>query len=275
MIALWVIPGGIALFAALIGKTTGILVDFWRRSMRGRTDYSDLSGHTVVLGYHGEATELMVDKLLEDDATRRAEIVLCVVKDIENPMPDKVKFVRGDSFAQPSLLQRAGVATANSVLIYAESDEQALATAFSVWALNPVGHVVVHCEAEESANLLKAHFPRIECTQGMAIEMLVRSAQDPGVSKIVNELLSVSRGPTQYRLQLPETFKEQPFGQLMNWFKTKHDATLLGVSKGGRDEFQLNPPVALPVAGGDVLYYMASARIDPAALNWTETEEVA
>ncbi len=276
VVALWVVPGGIALFAALIGKTTAILVDFWRRGMRGRGDYSHLANHTVVLGYHGEATEMMVDKLLEDDATRQGAIVLCVIKDIENPMPDKVKFVRGDSFAQASLLRRAGVSTASRVLIYAESDEQALATAFSVEALDPLGHVVVHCEAEDSAALLKAHFPRIECTQGLAIEMLVRSAQDPGVSRIVNELLSVSRGPTQYRMQLPDHVATQPFGELMAHFKYKHNATLLGIARDLDGQgFELNPPVDASVAGGDVLYYMAARRIAPEMVNWAVAREVA
>ncbi|WP_434984192.1 potassium channel family protein [Vreelandella zhaodongensis] len=48
--ALYLIPGGISLFAALIGKATVTVSHFWRQQMQGKGDYSDLTGHTVVLG---------------------------------------------------------------------------------------------------------------------------------------------------------------------------------------------------------------------------------
>lgn len=270
---LFVMPGGIGLFAALIGKTTSILVDFWRKGMRGKRDYSDLESHTVIIGWHGEATERMVDLLLEDSITRTDKIVLCVTDDIENPLPHKVLFVRGESFAQPSLLKRAGVSSAERILIYGRSDEQTLATAFAVLSHKPIGHVVVHFNSEESADLLHRHHPQVECTRSLAVDMLVRAAQDPGISRVTADLLSINSGPTEYSLRLPHAADIARFGDLLLRFKQHYNATLLGFAReGDGGGLRLNPRFDEPVGGGDLLYYMADARIDVERLDWAIAE---
>lgn len=271
--ALWLMPGAIGLFAALIGKTTSLLVDFWRQGMQGKRDYSNLESHTVLMGWHGEATERMVDLLHGDSSSSTDQIVLCATEEMENPLPDKVSFVRGDSLATPSLLARAGVRSAERVLIYGNSDEQTLATAFAVLAQKPVGHVVVHFDAEESAQLLKAHYPQVECTQSLAVEMLVRASQDPGVSRLTNDLLSVLQGPTQYSMPLPKDLSPLPFGELLIRLKQHHNAILLGFAKAGGGELRLNPAFADQVSGGDILYYMADQRIAPSGVDWQRLAE--
>ena len=66
----------------------------------------------------------------------------------------------------------------------------------------------------------------------MAIEMLVRSSQDTGSSVIINELLSVGQGATQYRLLLPESY-ESTVGALYKQLKDRHNATLIGSAYTG------------------------------------------
>ncbi len=260
---LFLIPGSIGLFAALIGKMTSLFIEFWRKGMQGKRDYSGLSSHTVIVGWHGETTERMVQLLMEDRITRTDDIVLCVTDDIENPLPDKVLFVRGESFAQPSLLKRAGVASAERILVFGSSDEQTLATAFAILSHQPVGHMVVHFHAEESAQLLRSHYPRVECTRNLAVDVLVRAAQDPGISRMTEEMLSISTGPTEYSLRLPQGRSTAPFGELLVQFKERHNAILLGFARAGEGEtIKLNPRWEESIHGGDTLYYMADARIE-------------
>ncbi len=209
--ALWVLPGSVALFAALIGKMTQIVVDYWRRTMAGKDDFHNLRGHTLILGWHGEQTERMVDLLRQDALTRERPIVLCAIQDMENPLPEFVHFVRGESFAHTSLLQRAGVQGAQRILVYAHNDEQALATALAVLTQEPQGHLVVHFREEASAKVLRHHHPEVEVTCSLSIEVLVRAAQDPGSSMVTQELLSVLDGPTQFSVASPADI---PFGTL-------------------------------------------------------------
>lgn len=107
--ALWLMPGSVALFAALIGKITQFVVEIWRKGMLGKDSFGNLRDHTLILGWHGEQTEKMVDLLCQDPLTASRPIVLCAIQDMENPLPERVHFVRGESFAYPALLQRAGV----------------------------------------------------------------------------------------------------------------------------------------------------------------------
>ena len=257
----YLIPGGISLFAALIGKATVTIGHFWRQQMQGNGDYSDLTGHTVVLGWHGATTEKIVD-ILKADRQLPDDIVLCVTKDINNPRPGDLKFVKGDSFANAELLKRAGVASASRIIIYDDSDERVTTVALSTYHLKaPDCHLVAHCENPNTAAMLRRTLPGIECTEALALEMLVRSATDAGISRVVNELLAVNHGATQYQTRLKDLPKGCTFGQLFNLAKEAHNATLLGVTSANNEANMLNPPSTRELSNGDVLYYMAYERL--------------
>lgn len=262
---LWLIPGGISLFAAAIGKIAAGISSFWRQSMLGTQSFDQLVNHTVILGWHGDLTLRMVDILLLDPNLSN-DIVLCVRKDIENPLPGKVRFVRGDSFSQPELLKRAGISHAARILLYAENDEECLATALAVSMMQPSGHVVARCQAESTARMLRHVLPNIECIQGMAVELLVRSAQDPGASEVITELLSLDVGPAQFQLPLPNNVPDGlTYQQLLMHLFTAHNATLLGAAKAhGKIELAANPDLLLQA--GDRIFYMAHQRLQPSTL---------
>lgn len=109
---LWIMPGGIMLFTVSIAKFLQFVADRWRKRMRGETDYSHLVNHIVILGWQGPRTGRMIEEIVADTGAARREIVLCTTKDLENPMPDTVKFVRDKAQSEASLHQRAGSAGA-------------------------------------------------------------------------------------------------------------------------------------------------------------------
>jgi len=258
-VALWVMLGGIALLTAAIGKATNLVIELWRKGMKGKGDYGDRTAHTVLIGWEGKVSERVVELLLEDETSNDNLIVICDAVLEENPMQGKAAFVRGDSLTSAALLRRAGVPGAERVLVRTGADDLTLATVLAVNQLNPAGHVVAHFDDSEIAALAHTYAPRLECTSGMAIEMLVRSSQDPGSSEVINELLSVGQGATQYRLKLPETF-EGLFGELYLHLKQCHNATLIGYRAAGACQPAINPPGDTPIKGGE-LFYIASARL--------------
>ncbi len=258
-VALWVMLGGIALLSAAIGKATNLVIELWRTGMRGKGDYSDRTAHTVLIGWEGRVSERVVELLLQDETSNDDLIVICDTDLEENPLPGKAAFVRGDSLSSAALLLRAGVPGAERVLVRTGSDDLTLATVLAVNRLEPAGHVVAHFNDSEIAALARAYAPRLECTSGMAIEMLVRSSQDPGSSEVINELLSVGHGATQYRMKLPEDF-EGRFGELYQHFKQRHNATLIGYRASGAHQPAVNPPGDTRIRGGE-LFYIAAARL--------------
>lgn len=269
--AILLMPGAVVLFAAFLGKMSSIFVNIWRRGMRGKGDYSMFEDHIVILGWHQEHTARMIN-LIYGDARRVArKVVLCATEEMENPFPDQVYFVRGESLQSEDLLNRCGLRGASRVIIYRGNDDKTLASCLTVVATGTKAHIVAWFDAPGMAGLLKSHCPAVECHSSIAMELLVRSAQDPGSSRVQGQLLSTLEGPTQFSVQVPEYFSEVFFSQLMVFFKDKHKAILLGVAQTiTGDDLLLNPPSNFRVKAGQVIYYMASERIHSHDIRWDE-----
>ena len=261
---LWIMPGGIVLFTLGIAKFVQFIADRWRKRMRGASDYSYLKGHLVILGWRGRHTSRMIEEIVGDVGAEAREIVLCTTQDISNPLPDLVKFVRDESLNSTNLQHRAGVHGAAVVIAHGHDDNDTLAAALSAAAANRNAHIVAYFEQQSVADLLTAHCPRAEALVSMSMEMVVRSAQDPGSSRVQQDLLSIVKGQTQFSMKLPPDAPSVHYGMLLSQLKEKHNATLIAVAE---DVFgtglELNAPVDHPVKAGAVIYYISANRIRP------------
>lgn len=258
-VAVWLMVGGIALLTTVIGKTTSTIVELWRHKMKGKGNFEKHTDHTVLIGWEGASSEEIVNLLKQDETSNDNLIVICASNIDENPMPGETSFIRGETLTSPAVLARAGVATAERVLIRTGCDDQTLSAVLAVHQLNPRGHVVAHFSDTHKATLARSYAPGLECTSSMSVEMLVRSSQDPGSSAVINELLTVGEGATQYRGVL-QSDVEGTFGDLFNSLKVKHNATVIAY-RGLRDSTLLvNPPFDHPVQGGE-FFYIANHRI--------------
>ena len=266
---LWIMPGGIALFTTIIGKAVQQVSDRWRKSVRGQSSYENLANHIVILGWHGFRTQRMVDQLRGDIGEKDREIVLCTVQDVENPMPDQVRFVRGAALNTPDVLTRAGVAGAGDIIALGHDDSETLAAALGAAAVNQDAHIVAYFDQESFADLLKAHCPQAECNVSLSIELMVRSAQDPGSSRVQRQLLSTLEGPTQFSLKVPENAGAVSYGALFATLKENHDATLIGVAESALgDDLILNAPSGHRIDPGTIVYFLAARRIAPGDIDW-------
>lgn len=258
-IAIWLMVGGIALLTTVIGKSTNSIIELWRRRMKGKGSFEGHAGHTVLIGWDGATSERIVALLKQDETSNDNLIVLCADNIEENPLPEEVSFIRGDTLTSPAVLTRAGVATAERVLIRTSSDDQTLAAVLAVNSLTPRGHVVAHFSDTQKASLARAYAPKLECTSSMAVEMLVRSSQDPGSSAVINELLTVGEGATQYMTVLRPDHA-CTFGEIFSRLKQHHNATVIAYRAPNASIPVINPAADHPVAGGEI-FYIAANRI--------------
>ena len=268
---LWVMPGGIALFTTIIAKVVQQVSDKWRKRLRGLASYEKLTDHIVILGWHGSRTQRMVDHIRGGQGEHERDIVLCSAESIENPMPDEVRLVRGTALNTPDLLHRAAVTNAKYIIALGHDDNETLAAALGAGAVNGDAHIVAYFDQQSFADLLKAHCPHAECNISFSIEMMVRSAQDPGSSRVQRQLLSTLEGPTQFSLRVPENAAAVNYGALFSELKKSHDATLFGVAQSALgDDLTLNAPSEYRVDPGTILYFMSSQRIEPSDIDWSK-----
>lgn len=267
VVALLLMPGAVALFAAVLTKTATALSTYWKRHLMGRMDYREMSGHTVLVGWHGAGSERLVQLLLSDTATDDEGLVLIAQGLDENPLPEHMRYVAAGCYAEVEAYARAAVASAARIVIDTADDDQALAAVMAVMSYRPAAHVVAHFEAASPMQLVRSLYPSVECTRPMSAEIIARAAQDPGSSLLTQDLLSTATGVTQFSLPLPAGGEACHFGALAAAFKAQ-SALLIGFRPPGSAEPRLNPSDATAVPAGALLYYLALQRLDPASIDW-------
>lgn len=269
--ALLLMPGAVVLFAAFVGKTSSFFITFWRKGMQGKADYSQLRDHIVILGWHSEKTSRMVQLIFGDTRRLVRDVVICADQDMENPFPDKVRFVRGEWLTDQNVFNRAAIKAASRVIIFQDTDDQTLATCLAVCATETRAHIVAWFEHARMARLVKSHCPHVECYTSLSVDLLVRSAQDPGSSRLQSQLLSTLEGPTQYSVRVPDNFPGTTFGNLLHVMKSRHEAIALGIADTTiGEDLLLNPPGDQPVRAGQLIYFMSAQRIRDSEIAWTE-----
>lgn len=265
--ALFVMPGAIALFASILAKTSSGLIQFWRRHQMGKMSYQDnLHGHTVLIGWHGRESERLVQLLLADTHTDDEGIVLVAEGVAENPLPDQIRFVAVASYAECDDYARAALATAARVIVHTDHDDRSLAAVFAVMAHQPRAHVVAHFESAAVAQLVRNHYPHVECTRPLHVDVIARAAQDAGSSLVAGEWLGAG-GPTQFSLEVPAAVAPVQAGRVAAAFRAQ-SALWIGYRDGRSAAPVLNPPDHVEIAPGTLLYYLADARIDSARVPW-------
>lgn len=266
---LWIMPGGITLFTVSIAKFLQFISNRWRKRMRGEADYSDLEGHIVILGWQGLRTHQMIREIVANTGAGKREIVLCTTKDIENPIPEVVKFVRDKALSDAALHRRAGSAGAAVIITLGHDDNDTLAASLAAASLSKRAHIVAHFEQQSFADLLTAHCPRAEVMVSLSVELMVRAALDPGSSHVHRDLLSVVGGQNQFSLRVPAEATAMRYGRRLMMLKEMHNATSIAVADDTYGKgLHPNASMNAQVVPGAVLYYIAARRLDLAEVNW-------
>lgn len=268
IVGAYVIIGGIVALTMVFTHLAETIATTKGNRMRGLADV-EMTDHIVLLGYTEGRTERLVAELT---AEPHVQLVLCAWDTVhEHPMPDadRVQFVRGD-LTEFSVLQRAGVAAAATVLIDGNDDNESLAIAVAVaHASRPTGqrgaaenraHLIVALRDMHRAGQFQYVSSRIQCVQWHVPNMLVEEAHDPGISQVYTELMTSGGSGNTYSLRLPRSFPA--FGEVQTDLGTRFSAIALAVRRDG--ELLVSPSWHEPVPAGSVVYYVARDRLDPA-----------
>jgi voltage-gated potassium channel len=264
--ALFVIPLGLGLFGLAVGRLAAFVSFQWRKGVQGLKPIH-YKNHILVIGWNENRTLQLIKLLLRDIeyAEEQTKVALCVRADIENPMPEDIGFVKVTSFSSDDDMARAAIADAGCIIIDNPDDDITMTTALYCASKNSSAHIIAYFQEEKLGELLKSHCPNIECMPSVGVEMIAKSAVDPGSSALHQELLDVDKGMTQYSV----VYQGQADAQVRDLFlflKETYQATLIGVTCREGESLQLNPDLADVVPVGARLYYIADERIN--RINW-------
>jgi voltage-gated potassium channel len=260
IVAFFVIPFGLGLFGLVIGRIAAFASFQWRKGIRGLKSL-DYEGHILVIGWN-EGRTLQLLRLLLREAiyhSNKQEIALCVRADIDNPLPDEIGFVKVTSFSSDEDMSRAAVEKAGCIIIDNPEDDITMTTTLYCTSRNPAAHIIAYFQDDKLVSLLKQHCPNVECMPSVAVEMMAKSAVDPGSSALHHQLLNVDQGMTQYSVKYSGK-ATLPIRSFFSLFKETYQATLIGVSTDG--DMIVNPSLETIVTPGSTFYYIADERIN-------------
>jgi len=201
-----IIVGMIASITVLViitAKITSLLVELVRRG-GSMTKKVNFSGHTIICGWNFQG-ERIVNELLLANVKQRGIVILTDSE--ERPVKDeRAAFVNGDPTQDENLL-RAGIERASSVIVLSdltkganEADAEALMVVLAVESINRQVHTTVQLmNSTNRMHLERAHADEIICLDQVGSGLMVASALNHGVSRIVTELLTFNMGSEFYR----------------------------------------------------------------------------
>lgn len=256
-VALFVIPVAISLFALLLGKAILSFQSAMRSIMQGFGDYSHRTGHLVIVGHSERRTRRLI---AETRKSLHGKDIVLVARQEQSGIDEDLVFVSAQSLASSEALIRAGVQGADSIVIFADSDDEALGAALAVTALKPVGHVVVYFDDPDHARLIEAHCPEVECVVSSTIATVSRAVSDPGLGHVLARLSSSLVDATLHSTTLGGNAPISA-ALLSREMLAKHGAALVGYRVAGEKDPVLSLGASKQISPGDAVFYVADERI--------------
>jgi voltage-gated potassium channel len=248
---------GLTMLAAATGLLIGFIIDFVMKEGQGMgaSGYRD---HIVVCGWNRSAQEL-IEELQRDEYG--AKVVLLHQAE-RSPARNKVYFINGDP-AEPADLARAGIQEAAAALVFPsdgsdEADMRSILTVMAIESTAPDVRTVVEVNnPRHVGHLQRAHADEVLVTSRLAAHLLARSALYPGLTELVQDMVSGGEGAELYRIRVPDDYLGLTVDQLSATLRERHEATLLAVQRG--DQAFVNPRTDFRIEAGDDALVLAES----------------
>ncbi|MBU2548488.1 MAG: NAD-binding protein [Proteobacteria bacterium] len=236
---------GIGFIGLLTATIAGIFVENKIMENRGRRAIK-VDGHFVICGWNHRGSDVVAE-LRADSKTRNTPIV--VVAEIEEkPLEDKnFHFVHGEIDA--ATLEQANMARAVTAIILADDtldagvrDAKAILNTLTVKSLYPDVYTCVELmDAKNVEHCQRARADEIIVLGELSSNLLVQAALDPGVTKIITELVSNRYGSELYKVPLPTAFSGRTFVEVLTELKKSCGVLCVGVENKQNRKLLANP----------------------------------
>lgn len=202
----------VAFLAVITAKVTSMFVEFCSRG-GSIVKKVNLSDHIIICGWNFQG-EKIVSELLQSGLKGHRGIVILANCECRPVKDERVEFIRGDP-TQDNDLIRAGVKRAKSVIVLTdftknanEADAKALMIVLAVESLHRKVHTSVQIlNHVNRIHLKRAHADEIICLDQIGGNLVVASALNRGVSRVLTELLTFNTGSEFYRYDKPISFE--------------------------------------------------------------------
>jgi len=187
-------PARIAFLVLLIGTTLEVLASQGREMFRVARWRKNMGEHVVVVGY-GTKGRSAVETLVNNGQDRDGIVVVDPsAMALQDAHADGLAVVTGDA-TRREVLRRAGVATANQVIITTNRDDSNVLTTLTVRQLNPDAWIVAAVREQENVALMRQSGANSVITSSDAVgRLLGLSTLSPTLGSVMEDLLTYGEG---------------------------------------------------------------------------------
>ena len=210
-------PKGIAFLLSLViyicflgiifGKLADIIVNL---ALKGGVFVKKVNfeKHIVICGWNFQGPKILENLLSSDDHKGKPIVILADMEKIPYNS-DKIDFIQGCPWKREDLI-RAGISKADTAIVLTDirsektsnPDADALMIALAIENLNKKVHTCVQLLFSENiVHLENAKVDEIICLDQIGGNLMVSSALNHGISKVMNELLNFNQGSEIYRYE--------------------------------------------------------------------------
>ncbi len=260
-------PLRIAFLVLLIGTTLEVLASQGRDAIRISRWRKHMDHHVVVIGY-GTKGRSAVETLVNNGVARESFVIVDPsAVALSDAHSDGLAVVTGDA-TRREVLRRAGVATADQVIITTGRDDSNVLAALTVRQQNPDAYIIASVTEQENAPLIRQSGANSVITSSDAVgRLLGLSSLSPTLGSVMEDLLTYGDG-----LEVAE--RELLVGEVGAQPQSLPDQVIAVV----RDEkvYRYFEPTVTQLARGDRLIVVRPARELPwAPRPGTHNEEFA
>ena len=254
---------GIGLGAAFITYVASALIERRDKKMHGEKKFEG-SRHILIVGVTDE-TEQLIEEIRRDESYLQLPIVVVAEKD-RHPFPEaeNVFFVKGRPDASATL-SKAGIRTADQIIIHTGNDEESLFALINALKLkNETCEITVRCLNSQSLETFSSVQGKFQTIMQMTAEMMVQAMQDK-VHLPLQVLLRNDAKDEIYYVSVPQTAGVMNWWELHVRLKEKYDFLTFAMQTSD-SRVIINPDAAQAVSGGDGIWLMAQKR--PLHIDW-------
>ena len=243
LFAVFIMFTGITLVSLLTASISSIFVAQKIREGKG-LEKLNISDHIILCGWNSNADKL-IDSIHQLNRNQRNLDIVLVNELTEEEITQlrsrfsqiKIHFVSGD-FTQEETLQRAGVASADSVIIIPNNlnndnnthDEKTIFATLTIKSIDASIRVVAYLlDRENLTHIKRAEADEVVVSDDYSLNILASHIVDPGVPQLSRHLINATSDSRFLRKSIPSNFVGKKYGELFDHYRDKNGALLIGL----------------------------------------------
>ena len=243
LFAVFIMFTGITLVSLLTASISSIFVAQKIREGKG-LEKLNISDHIILCGWNSNADKL-INSIHQLNRNQRSLDLVLVNELTEEEITQlrsrfskiKIHFVSGD-FTQEETLQRAGVASADSVIVIPNNlsndnnthDEKTIFATLTIKSIDASIRVVAYLlDRENLTHLKRAEADEVVVSDDYSLNILASHIVDPGVPQLSSHLINANSDSRFLRKSIPSNFVGKKYGELFDHYRDRNGALLIGL----------------------------------------------